>query len=57
MGKTAAAITFVIDAEVYLITCTDEGINTRLREAIRQAKSGELEINELTSVQEFLNRN
>lgn len=54
MGKTAASIRFVGDAQRYLESCQDEEQRQRLEEAIDKVRKGELVMDNWTTPKQFL---
>ena len=56
MGKTAASITFVRNAELFLETCQDEEKSRLLREAIQKVKDGSIVLQEWLTAEEYLNK-
>lgn len=54
LGKTAASVAFVVDAERFLERCRSAKKVALLREAIRRIKQGTLVISKWVSVREYL---
>ena len=55
-GKTAASISFVIDAEKFLATCQDEKNAQLLLEATRRVRNGEWVLEDWLTAQEYLDQ-
>ena len=56
VGKTAASISFVYDAEIFLKSCHDTKKTDLLLAAIQQVKDGSLVFNEWTTPEEYLDK-
>ena len=56
VGKTAASISFVIDAEKFLATCQDEKNAQLLLEATRRVRNGEWVLEDWLTAQEYLDQ-
>lgn len=56
IGKTAASISFVNDAERFISTCQDTSKMELLREAIQKVKNGELVLQNWLTAEEYLNQ-
>ena len=56
IGKTAASITFVGDAEAFLETCLDAKKVDLLRQAIDKIKDGSLVLENWLTVDDYLNQ-
>jgi hypothetical protein len=54
IGKTAASIRFVADAEQFLASCSNSAQAAILRTAVRDIKDGRKVLNEFQTVQAFL---
>ena len=56
VGKTAASISFVNDAEKFLATCQHEKKAQLLLEATRRVRSGEWVLKDWLTAQEYLDQ-
>jgi len=56
IGKTAASISFVNDADRFLATCQDEQQSRVLRDVIQKVKDGSLVLQEWLTAEECLNK-
>lgn len=54
LGKTAASILFVNDAEIFISTCQDEKKIELLHAAIKDVKSGQLVLREWLTPEKYL---
>lgn len=54
IGKTAASISFVNNAEAFLKTCQEEEKAEILRSAIQKVKDGSLVLQDLLTAEEYL---
>ncbi|MEK7603610.1 MAG: hypothetical protein AAB461_00635 [Patescibacteria group bacterium] len=55
-GKTAASISFVRNAEQYIINCDNKDEIKRLRKAILKIKEGKLELFKYLTPKEFIDK-
>ncbi|MEK7603541.1 MAG: hypothetical protein AAB461_00260 [Patescibacteria group bacterium] len=56
IGKTAASISFVGNAEAFLKTCRDEQKSRLLSEVIKKVKGGSVVLQEWLAVEEYLDK-